>query len=110
MILSLFLKLSSTRPVDPTVFFPDDMESPSIGGDRGEQERDVGDGVSAWEPIHHRGRLGLHGEIEKSPSQPHYLAPKFHCGVWTWRGKVETSTLLLIKWTAINLLSYLYYP
>ena len=113
MILILVsFKLSSTRPVDPTGFFPDDMESPSIGGDRGEQERDVGDRVTAWEPVHHPGRLGLHGEVDivaKPPSQPHYLAPKLHCGMWTWRGEVgeqkwrQVATLFLIKWSAINL-------
>ena len=109
MILSLFFKLSATRPVNPTVFFPDDMESPSIGGDRGEQDRDVGDGVTAWEPIHHPGRLGLKGEVDKRPAQPHYLAPKFHCGVWTLRREVrehqwrQVATLLLVKWSAINL-------
>ena len=93
MILILVsFKLSSTRPVDPTGFFPDDMESPSIGGDRGEQDRDVGDGVSTWEPVHHPGRVGLHGEVDKPPSQPHYLALKFHCGVCTLRGEVETAT------------------
>ena len=103
MILILVsFKLSSTRlPVDPTGFFPDYMESPSIGGDRGEQERDVGDRVRAWEPVHHPGRLGLQGEVDQPPSQPHYLAPKFHCGVWTWRGEVgeqkwrQSATLLL---------------
>ena len=67
------------------------MESPSIGGDRAEQERDIGDGVTTWEPVHHPGRLGLQGEVDivdKPPSQPDYLAPKFHCGMWTWRGEV----------------------
>ena len=78
------------------------MESPNIGGDRGEQDWDVGDGVSAWEPIHHPGRLGLHGEVDKPPSQPHYLAPKLHClvGEQKWR---QVATLLLIRWNAINL-------